>query len=148
MNEEDGPLGNVYHEQVKLPLFPVYYDVFFCDDAWLAPVVISNRYPGVTLDVDTAVASMTSIITAPGKGTGIIAIFIVNDKTNIKDAIAFEAVNLSWSILSKLEVVIDEENFKIQSYVVEELNRKINEVYDRFLNMKDDQETGDNFDDL
>ena len=28
--DENDAMGKVYHEQIKLPLFPVLYDVFFC----------------------------------------------------------------------------------------------------------------------
>ena len=47
------------HKQIKLPLFPVYYDIFFVEDLLLAPTVISNKYPGVDIRTTPSGSSMT-----------------------------------------------------------------------------------------
>jgi len=152
MNEENEPLGKVYHEQIKLPLFPVYYDVFFCDDMWMAPMAVSSRYPGITVDMDPATDSITTVVTAPGKTTGILVMFVLKeDHNDVRNHITYESVNLSWIILNQLEITINEDNYKIQSFVVEEINKKINEAYDRFVDSEESDEhnkSNDSFDDL
>ncbi|MBP01278.1 MAG: hypothetical protein CMM25_00500 [Rhodospirillaceae bacterium] len=147
---EDSPIGKVLHQQIKLPIFPVYYDLFFCDDMWMAPSVISDRYPGVHLDIAPHTTSMTSLIKHPLKGTGIAAIFVVNEETKVKDSLVFEASNITWLILEELGIDITLDNNKIFSYILEEINREISSTYENFKNLPsepDDPENND-LDDL
>ena len=150
MNEENENLGKIYHEQIKLSLFPVYYDVFFCDTMWISPMAVSNRYPWITLDVDPTATSMNILATSPGKPTGVIVLFAGDDEKEINNAIVFEAVNLSWLILSELEIKIDADNYKIQSYIVEEIHKKLTEAFERYLgvDLNDIEDSDENFDGL
>jgi len=117
--DENDAMGKVYHEQIKLPLFPVLYDVFFCTDMWMVSGVLQDRYPGVTLDVPPHTTSMTSLVRHPIKGTGIAVIFSVGtDDFDLRSAIVFEATNVAWLVLGELDIEVDVDNNKLHSYLV------------------------------
>ena len=140
---EDSPIGKVLHQQIKLPIFPVYYDLFFCDDMWMAPSVISDRYPGVNLEIAPHTTSLTSLIKHPLKGTGIAAIFVVNENTTVKDNLVFEASNITWYILEELGIDVTLDNNKIFSYLLEEINRELRKTYENFCGLPEGPEDSD-----
>mgnify|MGYP003645565204 CR=1 FL=1 len=143
---EDPPLGKAYHQQVKLPIFPVYYDLFFCDDLWLAPSVISDRYPGVTLEMSAHTTSLTSLVKHPINGTGIVALFVVNENSNIKNSIVFEASNITWMILDELSIDITLDNNRLFSYLVEEIHKELTKAYNKFCELPENPDNNDSDD--
>lgn len=120
------------HKQIKLPLFPVYYDIFFVEELLLAPTVISNKYPGVDIRTTPSGSSMTCMAEDVLGNKGIIALFALNREPEdpaVTESITFEATNLGWYILDTLEIEVSLDNCKLHSYVVKEIHEQITRVY-------------------
>jgi len=151
---ENNSHGKIFHQQIKLPLFPVIYDVFFCNDAFIAPRIIEDKYPGLSITTDPGFNSMTSLIKHPLKGTGIVSIFLVSDDENapdIRDLIVFESSNIVWNILEELDIGIASETMRIYSYILEEVNREITKAYEDYMDIDPNEELDNSdgdFDDL
>ena len=125
------------HKQIKLPLFPVYYDIFFVEDLLLAPTVISNKYPGVGIRTTPSGSSMTCMAEDALGNKGIIALFALNRESEdptVTESITFEATNLGWYILDTLEIEVSLDNCKLHSYVVKEIHEQITRIYKELEN--------------
>lgn len=144
-----------YHKQIKLPLFPVHYDVFMLNDIHLGPAVVSNKYPGVSLDGVSSALSVTAVAGDEGDNKGVIILMTTDrssDEPTVQDTIAFEATNLCWHILDLLQIKITIENCKIHAYIIEDISRELNKMYKEFLEKSEDDsdidDSDDNIDDL
>lgn len=125
------------HKQIKLPLFPVYYDIFFVEELLLAPTVISNKYPGVDIRTTPSGSSMTCMAEDALGNKGIIALFALNrepEDPTVTESITFEATNLGWYILDTLEIEVSLDNCKLHSYVVKEIHEQITRIYKELEN--------------
>lgn len=141
-----------YHKQIKLPLFPVYYDVFMLNDIALGPAVVGNKYPGVSLEGIGNTVSFTALAEDEKSNKGIVVLLTTDrhdEEPTISDSIAFEATNLCWHILDLLNITISIENCKIHAYIIEDISRELYTMYDEFIEKtKDHEDDNTDSDDL
>ena len=126
--------ATVYHEVVKVPLFPVEYNVFVSTDVHSMLDHAEEMFKGIKLFAKKDTPGFTTMMTLLD-GSQAIAVFInttVNDELpSLIRRVVHQAVHLSWAVLETEDIEVDEDNHEVQSILVEEfveqLMRVVNE---------------------
>ena len=114
---------SVYHEIIKIPLFPVEVDVFVGYDPAEMEAHIKQLFPGMEPELTGRTLGgrvMELNHHSMGQHT-LVAIMLQKDREVTKRTIVHEVIHLTWAIMQQVGVHCNYHNDEVQAYLAEEV---------------------------